>query len=246
MNNLNKGSRRLNPEFQVKITGEVLRQWMLLFAASVKDAEVRLTELDSAIGDGDHGVNMRRGMDAVAEKLDALALADLSGQMRIISTTLMSSVGGAAGPLYGAFFLQCSHATTHKTELGLSDLTAALEAGVRGVVQLGKAAVGDKTMVDTLAAAIRSLRSSCNHYEALPDALKACRKAARLAAEGTIPMVARKGRASYIGERSAGTQDPGATSSALLFETLSQSVLLTSFKPRPTTDSRLQITSILL
>ena len=118
MNNLNKGSRRLNPEFQVKITGEVLRQWMILFAASVKDAEARLTELDSAIGDGDHGVNMRRGMDAVAEKLDALALADLSGQMRIISTTLMSSVGGAAGPLYGAFFLQSSHATLHKSELG--------------------------------------------------------------------------------------------------------------------------------
>jgi dihydroxyacetone kinase-like protein len=94
------------------------------------------------------------------------------------------------------------------------------------VVQLGKAAVGDKTMVDTLAAAIRSLRASCTHYEALPDALKACRNAARLAAEGTIPMIARKGRASYIGERSAGTQDPGATSAAMLFETLSQSVIL--------------------
>ena len=158
----------------------------------------------------------------------------------------MSSVGGASGPLYGAFFLQCSHATMHKTELGLSDLTAALEEGVRGVVQLGKAAVGDKTMVDTLTAATGSLRSSCNHSESLPDALKVSRKVAQSAAEGTIPMVARKGRASYLGERSAGTQDPGATSSALLFETLSQSVLLTSFKPRPTTDSHLHPTSILL
>jgi dihydroxyacetone kinase-like protein len=224
MNNLNKGSRRLNPEFQVKITGEVLRQWMMLFAASVRDAEGRLTELDSAIGDGDHGTNMRRGMDAVAEKLDALALADLSGQMRIISTTLMSSVGGAAGPLYGAFFLQGSHATLHKSELGLSDLTAAMEAGCRGVVQLGKAAVGDKTMVDTLTAAVSSLRASCNHFEPLPEALKACRKAAHVAAEGTIPMIAKKGRASYLGERSAGTQDPGATSASLLFDTLSQAV----------------------
>jgi dihydroxyacetone kinase-like protein len=188
---------------------------------------------------------MRRGMNTVEEKLGALALADMAGQLRLISTTLMSSVGGAAGPLYGAFFLQASHAAAHKPELGLSELTSAVEAGVRGVVQLGKAAVGDKTMVDTLTAAVSSLRSSCNHYEALPDALKSCRKASRLAAEGTIPMVARKGRASYIGERSAGTQDPGASSSALLFETLSQSVLLNSFKPQPPPTSRLH-SSILL
>ncbi|HEX4141750.1 MAG TPA: dihydroxyacetone kinase subunit DhaL [Candidatus Methylacidiphilales bacterium] len=245
MNELNKSSRRMSPVFQVKFTSETLRRWMALYTESIRESEQLLTDLDAAIGDADHGTNMRRGMNAVSEKLEALALADLSGQMRVISTTLMSSVGGAAGPLYGAFFLQCSHATMHKTELGLSDLTAALEAGVRGVVQLGKAAVGDKTMVDTLTAAMTSLRASCQHHEAMPDALKACRKAARLAAEGTIPMVARKGRASYLGERSAGTQDPGATSSALLFETLSQSVLLTSFKPRVTSTSRLQ-TSILL
>jgi len=248
MNELNKSSRRLSSVFQVRFTADTLRRWMALYAEGIRESEQMLTDLDAAIGDADHGANMCRGMNAVSEKLDALSLGDMSGLMRVISTTLMSSVGGAAGPLYGAFFLQCSHATTHKTELGLTDLTAALEAGVRGVVQLGKAAVGDKTMVDTLTAAIGSLRSSCNHSESLPDALKACRKVARLAAEATIPMVARKGRASYLGERSAGTQDPGATSSALLFETLSQSVLLTSFKPRSTTTdtSRLQITSILL
>jgi len=228
MNNLNKASRHLNPEFQVRFTGDSLRQWMTLFAASIKEAEPLLTELDAAIGDADHGVNMRRGMNAVAAKLDTLELADLSGQLRVISTTLMSSVGGASGPLYGAFFLQSSHATPHRTDLGLTDLTSAMEAGYRGVVQLGKAAVGDKTMVDTLAAVIGSLRSSCNRHEPLPDAVKACQKAARLAAEGTIPMVARKGRASYIGERSAGTQDPGATSAALLFETLAQAVSSTS------------------
>jgi dihydroxyacetone kinase-like protein len=226
MNDVNKTSRRVSPVFQVKFTGETLRRWMTLFAESIRESEQMLTDLDAAIGDADHGANMRRGMNAVAEKLDLLALADLSGQLRVISTTLMSSVGGAAGPLYGAFFLQASHAALHKPELGLADLTSALEAGLRGVVQLGKAAPGDKTMVDTLTAAIQSLRSSCTRHEALPDALKACRKAARLAAEGTIPMVARKGRASYIGERSAGTQDPGATSAALLFETLSQSAAL--------------------
>lgn len=227
MNNLNKGSRRLNPEFQVRLTGEGLRLWMTLFAASIREFNDLLTVLDSAIGDGDHGTNMRRGMDAVSEKLHSLALADLSGQMRVISTTLLSSVGGASGPLYGAFFLQASHATLHKADLGVADLTSAIEAGYRGVVQLGKAAVGDKTMVDTLAAAASSLRASCNHYEALPQALKACRHAARLAAEGTIPMVAKKGRASYLGERSAGTQDPGATSAALLFETLAEAVSAT-------------------
>ncbi len=225
MNNLNKSSRRLNPEFHVRFTGESLRQWMAIFTANINEAEQQLTDLDAAIGDADHGVNMRRGMHAVAEKLDTLALADLSGQMRVISTTLMSSVGGAAGPLYGAFFLQSSHATLHKPDLGLADLTSAMEAGYRGVVQLGKAAVGDKTMVDTLAAAVSSLRASCNHHEALPEAVKACRKAARLAAEGTIPMVAKKGRASYLGERSAGTQDPGATSASILFDSLAQAVL---------------------
>ncbi len=245
MNDLNKTSRRMSPIFQVKFTAETLRRWMALYTESIHESEQMLTDLDAAIGDADHGANMRRGMDAVSEKLDTLALADLSGQMRVISTTLMSSVGGAAGPLYGAFFLQCSHAAVHKPELGLSDLASALEAGLRGVIQLGKAAVGDKTMVDTLTAAVGSLRSSCNHHEALPDALKACRKAARLAAEGTVPMVARKGRASYLGERSAGTQDPGATSSALLFEALSQSVLLTSFKPRPVSTNRLQASLLL-
>jgi dihydroxyacetone kinase-like protein len=243
MNEVNKISRRMSPVFQVKFAGETLRRWMALYAEAVREHEQMLTDLDAAIGDADHGANMRRGMTAVEEKLGTLPLADMSGQMRVISTTLMSSVGGAAGPLYGAFFLQAAHAAVHKPELGLSDLTAAVEAGVRGVVQLGKAVVGDKTMVDTLTAAVASLRSSCNHFEALPDALKACRKAARLAAEGTIPMVAHKGRASYLGERSAGTQDPGATSAALLFETLSQSVLLTSFKPKPA--SRLH-SSILL
>jgi dihydroxyacetone kinase-like protein len=157
--------------------------------------------------------------------LHVLSLADLSGQMRVISTTLMTSVGGAAGPLYGAFFLQASHVTLHKADLGLADLTSAMEAGCRGVVQLGKASVGDKTMVDALAAAVSSLRSSCNHHQPLPGALKACRKAAALAAEGTIPMMAKKGRASYLGERSIGTEDPGAASAALLFETLSDSVI---------------------
>jgi phosphoenolpyruvate---glycerone phosphotransferase subunit DhaL len=202
----------------------MLRHWMVTFAATIQEFEPLLTELDSAIGDGDHGVNMSRGMLAVVKKLDGLDLTDPSGLLRVIATTLMSSVGGASGPLYGAFFLQSSHATQHKLELGLNDLTSAMEAGYRGVVQLGKASVGDKTMVDTLAAAIRSLRVSCTHFEVLPEALKVCRKASRVAAEGTIPMVARKGRASYLGERSVGVQDPGAASASLLFDSLSEAI----------------------
>ena len=233
MNSPNKSSRRLNPEFQIRFTGDSLRQWMTIFNASIQEAEPLLTELDAAIGDADHGVNMRRGMNAVAAKLDTLALADLSGQLRVISMTLMSSVGGASGPLYGAFFLQSSHATLHKTDLGLADLTSALEAGYRGVIQLGKAAVGDKTMVDTLAAAGSSLRASCNHHEPLPGAVKACQKATRQAAEGTTPMIARKGRASYLGERSIGTQDPGATSASLLFDALAQAVSSPSLTSSP-------------
>jgi dihydroxyacetone kinase-like protein len=233
MKDVNKSSRRLSPDFQVRITGENLRQWMTLFAANIRESESLLTELDSAIGDGDHGINMRRGANAVTEKLDALTLGDLSGQLRVISMTMMSSVGGASGPLYGAFFLQSSHATLHKSELGLGDLTSAMEAGYRGVVQLGKAEVGDKTMVDTLAAAVRSLRASCTRYEPLPAALKACRKAAQLAAQGTIPMLARKGRASQLGDRSVGIQDPGATSASLLVDALAAAVSSLS----PTTHS---------
>ncbi len=228
MYNVNKSSRRLNPEFPIRIGGETFKQWMVVFASCIRKSEKRLTDLDSAIGDGDHGVNMSRGTNAVLEKLDTLALADVSGQLRVISMTLTSSIGGASGPLYGAFFLQCSHATLHKTHLGLADLTAAIESGCRGVVQLGKAQVGDKTMVDTLDAAARSLRVSCAHHEALPEAINACRNAARIAATGTISMVAKKGRASYLGERSAGTQDPGATSASLLFDALAQAVATTS------------------
>jgi dihydroxyacetone kinase-like protein len=228
MNTLNKTTRRLGSEFQARVSGPTIRQWMAIFADSIRAAEPLLTRLDSAIGDADHGVNMSRGMNAVNAKLDSLALADLAGQLRVISTTLMSSVGGASGPLFGAFFLQASHATPHKSEVGLGDFSLAMEAGYRGVVQLGKAAPGDKTMVDSLAAAVGSLRASCARHEALAAALKAAGTAAHHAAESTIPMIARKGRASYLGERSAGTQDPGATSAALLFDALAQSVTFQS------------------
>jgi dihydroxyacetone kinase-like protein len=218
-----------NPEAgRRRITGETVSEWMNLFAAGIEQAEPFLTDLDRAIGDGDHGVNMRRGMKSVVSGLETFTPPDLSGHLRAISTLLTGSVGGASGPLYGAFFLQGSHSTLYKQELTLNDLTALVEGGCRGVVQLGKASVGDKTMVDTLVAAVGSLRTSCGRRASIPEALAACVEASRQAAEGTIPMIAKKGRASYLGERSAGFQDPGATSVYLLFESLAQALVSSS------------------
>jgi dihydroxyacetone kinase-like protein len=219
-----KPSRRLDPDYQVRITPETLRRWVDLYAESIGQSERRLTQLDAFIGDGDHGANMRRGMDAVVAKFDVVAPVQLASQFRTVSTALITSVGGAAGPLYGTFFLQAAQTTAHRNDLALADLAAVIEAGCKGVVQLGKAAVGDKTMVDTLAAAVASLQVSLARHESLPLALRNCREATYHAAVATTPMVARKGRASYLGERSAGYQDAGATSAALIFDALSEAL----------------------
>jgi dihydroxyacetone kinase-like protein len=207
-----KPSRRFDPDYQVRITPEVLLRWVDLYAEAVAENEPRLTQLDAFIGDGDHGANMRRGMTAVAAAFEEMAPAQLAGQFRAISTVLIRSVGGAA------------QTTAYRSELSLADLAAVIDAGCRGVMHLGKAAAGDKTMVDTLAAAAASLQTSVARHESLPMALRNCREATRHAAIATTPMVARKGRASYLGERSAGYQDPGATSAALIFDALAAAV----------------------
>jgi dihydroxyacetone kinase-like protein len=236
-----KPSRRVDPEQRVKITPETVRRWISLYAEAIRQSERRLTQLDASIGDGDHGTNMRRGLNAVEVALAEMGPIQLAAQFRTISAALTTSVGGASGPLYGAFFLHVAQVAAHKNEFALADLTAVIEAGCRGVVQLGKAQVGDKTMVDTLTAAVTSLRTSLSRHESLPLAVQHCRDASLQAAEATTPMIARKGRASYLGERSAGHQDPGATSSALLFECLSSAVgapasspALFSIAPQPT------------
>jgi phosphoenolpyruvate---glycerone phosphotransferase subunit DhaL len=236
-----KPSRAPDPAHQVRITPEIVRRWVDLYAEAIRDSERRLTQLDAFIGDGDHGANMQRGMDAVVAKFDEMAPAQLAGQFRAISTVLITSVGGAAGPLYGTFFLQAAQTTANKTELTLADLAAAVDAGCGGVVNLGKAAVGDKTMVDTLAAAVASLQISLSRQESLLMAARNCREATFHAAVATTPMIARKGRASYLGERSAGFQDPGATSVALLFDALAQA-LATSPAPRVTPSASPQAT----
>lgn len=208
----------------LKLNREMSAAWFKRYAAAISVAEVPLTEMDRLIGDADHGVNMKRGMVAVLLWLKETPRADLHGQFRGIATTLMSSVGGAAGPLYGAFFLQAGQTLLHKEELRLSDLVLAVEAGYRGLIQLGKATPGEKTMVDTFAAVLVSLRLSCDRHEDFQTAVAGCAEAAHRAAVGTIPMIARKGRASYLVERSAGFQDPGAASAALLFEALAETV----------------------
>jgi phosphoenolpyruvate---glycerone phosphotransferase subunit DhaL len=196
--------------------------WVKAFTSTVAENREYLTRLDSAIGDADHGINMDRGMKAALAKLDGLEGDDIGNLLKTVGMTLVSTVGGAGGPLYGTLFLQMGIATTGKSELEPEDWAAALEAAVNGVQMRGKAEPGDKTMIDALIPARDAFSSALAEGASFEDAL---RKSARAAEEGmlaTIPLVARKGRASYLGERSAGHQDPGATSSELLVKTAAE------------------------
>ena len=193
-------------------------QWLSNCARVIAEKRDYLIELDAAIGDADHGANMDRGFQALLKKLPELADKDIGAIFKTAGMTLVSTVGGAGGPLYGTFFLQAGTIAAGKTELSLADWTAALEAAIRGVMARGKAAPGDKTMLDALLPALEALKKSANAGEELASALQASAEAARQGMLATIPLVARKGRASYLGERSAGHQDPGATSSYLLLQ----------------------------
>jgi dihydroxyacetone kinase-like protein len=204
----------------VTITHEAIEEWMKRFAAEMAENRAYLTKLDGAIGDGDHGTNMDRGMKKVLEKLEASDGDDIGASLKTVGMALVSSVGGAAGPLYGTLFLQMGQATAGKSELDLADFTEALDAGVQGVVKRGKAEAGDKTMLDALGPALEALRADGG--DDVAAALQRAAEAAREGMEATVPMVARKGRASYLGERSAGHQDPGATSSHLLLKTAAE------------------------
>ena len=192
--------------------------WLRAFAAEVAARRDELTDLDAAIGDADHGVNMDRGMQAVVAKLPA-APAALGPLFKTAGMTLVSTVGGAAGPLYGTFFLEFGKAAGERTILSAEEWAAALSAAVAGVQARGKAEAGDKTMVDTLLPARDALNAAAGAGAPLGEALRAAADAAAVGMRATIPLVARKGRASYLGERSAGHQDPGATSSWLLLQT---------------------------
>ena len=197
------------------ITAAEVARWIRDFAAAVSEHKVELTELDKAIGDGDHGINMDRGMTAVVAALDGAEPDDVPALARSVAMTLISKVGGASGPLYGTLFLQFGSAAGSEplTPLGWA---GCLEAGLAGVRARGKAEPGDKTMVDALIPATEALRGALDGGASFAGALAQAADAAEEGARATIPLVARKGRASYLGERSAGHQDPGATSSALL------------------------------
>ena len=194
-------------------------RWIRAFAAEVGAKKEQLTQLDAAVGDGDHGINMDRGMSAVLAKLDAATEEqDIGALLKTVGMTLVSTVGGAGGPLYGTLFLQMGTAVSGKDELGPDDWAAALEAGIAGVQARGKAEPGDKTMIDALIPGRDALKSALAEGASLEDALRQSADGAGQGMRDTVPLVARKGRASYLGERSAGHQDPGATSSHLLLE----------------------------
>lgn len=191
-------------------------RWVRTFADVIAENKEYLTQLDSAIGDADHGINMNRGFQAVVGKLDGIPNGDIGNLMKTVGMTLVSTVGGAGGPLYGTLFLQIGVATAGKAELEGADWVLALEKGVEGVQMRGKAEPGDKTMVDALIPARDAFRQALDEGESFAGALQRSASAAEEGMKATIPWVARKGRASYLGERSAGHQDPGATSSFLL------------------------------
>ena len=198
------------------MTRDEILNWLTEFATLVAENRERLSELDAAIGDADHGANMYRGMQAVLAKLPILAAADIGTILKTAGTTLVSTVGGASGPLYGTLFLQFGGTTVGKMTLDLADWTAAWQAGGEGVTRRGKAESGDKTMIDALVPAVEALRTPLANGASFNAALDAAAAAAEQGALATIPLIARKGRASYLGERSVGHQDPGATSAAML------------------------------
>jgi phosphoenolpyruvate---glycerone phosphotransferase subunit DhaL len=190
------------------------------FAATIAENKTYLTELDSSIGDADHGINMDRGMQAVVGKIQDLPAGDIGNLFKTVGMTLVSTVGGASGPLYGTLFLRLGTALAGRSELDTEDWLAALTQAIEGVQARGKAEPNDKTMLDALMPARDALAKAIADGASLPAALRISADAAEEGMKATIPLVARKGRASYLGERSAGHQDPGATSSTLLLNTV--------------------------
>jgi len=193
--------------------------WLTDFAAQIHDNADLLTDLDREIGDADHGTNMDRGMKAVMA-LEADSFPSAADYLKKAGMTLVSTVGGASGPLYGTFFLRVG--TAWASVVDAPSLGAALRAGLDGIIQRGKASVGDKTLVDALTPALDAYDASAG--EGIGPALQAAAVACAEGRDATIPLIAHKGRASYLGERSAGHQDPGATSMTMLIEAASRSL----------------------
>jgi dihydroxyacetone kinase-like protein len=205
-------------------TSAQIYDWLERYAGIVAEQKQYLTGLDAAIGDGDHGINMDRGFQTVLVKIAPVRDKDAGTLLKTTGMALVGSVGGAGGPLYGTFFLRAGAALDGKSEISDRDLIGALEAGLKGVVERGKANPNDKTMVDALAPAVARAKQSLDGGASLQEALGAAADAAEEGMKATIPLKALKGRASYLGDRSIGHQDPGATSSYLMLRALSDSL----------------------
>jgi phosphoenolpyruvate---glycerone phosphotransferase subunit DhaL len=193
-----------------------LTAWIREYTRLIGDNAQLLSDLDAAIGDADHGINMERGMKAVNTALEESPPSDMAALCKQVGMTLVKSVGGASGPLYGTFFLRMATALGSGDSVEAGGFAKALRAGVEGVVQRGRAEAGDKTMYDALAPALEALDSALASGSDLAAALHDATVAAENGRDATTAMVARKGRASYLGQRSVGHQDPGATSAAML------------------------------
>jgi len=194
--------------------------WLQVFAHVIEHHKEQLTELDAAIGDADHGINMDRGFKKITNILPSFADQDISSILKTVSMTLISSIGGASGPLYGTWFLRASKVTNGKQELTAADLLELLKSGLDGVIERGKAQLGDKTMVDVLSPAVTAFEQAIRNNSNTVVALQASVTAAEQGLKQTIPMLAKKGRASYLGDRSIGHQDPGGTSAYWMLRSL--------------------------
>ena len=205
------------------VDAETVKRWLNEAAVAVREQRDYLTQLDAAIGDADHGTNMDRGFTAVVEKLDGLE-GPPGKLLTTAGSTLVSTVGGASGPLWGTALRRAGRTLGDADDFGGTELADALDAALAGIVELGAAQEGDKTMVDAFAPAVRALRARLDDGGELSHALADARAAGEEGMRATTPLQASKGRASYLGERSIGHQDPGATSTALIIAALERSV----------------------
>ena len=199
--------------------------WIEALAQVYAENKQYLTQLDSAIGDADHGINMDRGFTAVKADLAKTNPQDVSAVLKTAAMSLIRTVGGASGPLYGTFFMRASAVCANKTELNEADVVAMFEAGLEGILQRGKAELNDKTMVDAQTPALNAMKQALADGADLKTILQKGTAAAEEGMKNTIPLQARKGRASYLGERSVGHQDPGATSSYLMLKTAADTLV---------------------
>ena len=200
------------------VSRDNLLAWIEALQQVYSENKEYLTKLDSAIGDADHGINMNRGFTAVKAELQKNPPDNISNALKTVAMTLIKTVGGASGPLYGTFFLRASTAVTGKETLEPADVVALFETGFSGIIQRGKAEVGDKTMVDAWTPAIAAMNEALTNGATIQEILNKGTGAAEEGMKNTIPLQARKGRASYLGERSIGHQDPGATSTYLMLK----------------------------